>query len=188
MKRALIACDVPKATGFYRDFLKSYGFEKSDHTESGEEAKRLVADKDYDVCVIHAPLGHKGTINLVKDIARKGVCQVILFAKSEDAGALAEDARSYGVFVIERPISKQLFYNALLFADVANERVHQAQATIRRLEKRIREQETIARAKCILIEKKRISEDDAHKQIEKQAMDERLSRFEIAKEIIEFYG
>ncbi len=188
MKQALIACDSSKATEFYREFLVSHGFLRIDHTDNGEEAKRLLSDGSYDVCVLHAPIGTKGSVHLAKDIARKGVCQIILFVKAEEAEAVAEDVINYGIFTIPRPISKSLFHSALMFSLAANERMQQAEETIRRLEKRLREQESISRAKCLLIEEKGFSEEKAHKYIEHRSMEEQLSRIEIAREIIDFYG
>ena len=43
----------------------------------------------------------------------------------------------------------------------------------------------VDRAKCYLIEKKGYTETDAHRLIEKRAMDTRMSRGEVAQEILE---
>ena len=43
----------------------------------------------------------------------------------------------------------------------------------------------VDRAKCYLIEKKGYTETDAHRLIEKHAMDTRMSRGEVAQEILE---
>ena len=45
----------------------------------------------------------------------------------------------------------------------------------------------VDRAKCYLIEKKGYTETDAHRLIEKRAMDTRRSRVEIAQEILDSY-
>ena len=46
---------------------------------------------------------------------------------------------------------------------------------------------TVNRAKWLLIEIKRMTENEAHYYIEKQAMDMRLSRREVAENIIRTY-
>ena len=43
------------------------------------------------------------------------------------------------------------------------------------------------RAKCLLIEKLGLSEEQAHREMEKLAMDERLEKVELAKRIIKKY-
>ena len=43
----------------------------------------------------------------------------------------------------------------------------------------------VDRAKCYLIEKKGYTETDAHRLIEKRAMDTRMSRGEVAQEVLE---
>lgn len=47
---------------------------------------------------------------------------------------------------------------------------------------------TVSRAKCLLISYCGMSEEDAHKYIERQAMDKRMSRLEIAQDIVRTYG
>ena len=44
------------------------------------------------------------------------------------------------------------------------------------------------RAKLILMENKHLNENEAHKYIEKEAMNRRLNRYEIAKEILDKYN
>ena len=56
-----------------------------------------------------------------------------------------------------------------------------------KLEKKLEDLKIISRAKLLLIINKDITEQEAHKYIEKQAMDTRLARVEVAKEIIRKY-
>ena len=58
---------------------------------------------------------------------------------------------------------------------------------IKRLEKKIEEMRLVNRAKSILMTEKSMSEPDAHRYIEKTAMDRRVSRGQVAEEIIDFY-
>ena len=45
----------------------------------------------------------------------------------------------------------------------------------------------VSRAKCCLVEHEQMTEAEAHRYIEKQAMDTRRDRTEIAQEILENY-
>jgi response regulator NasT len=56
-----------------------------------------------------------------------------------------------------------------------------------RLESQIEEARLINRAKCILIQYLRLTEPQAHRYIEKQAMDKRTSRIDIARNILTTY-
>jgi len=57
-----------------------------------------------------------------------------------------------------------------------------------KLEKKLEELKTISRAKLLLIINEDLTEEEAHKQIEKSAMDLRISRYQMAKDIIKKYG
>ena len=56
-----------------------------------------------------------------------------------------------------------------------------------KLEQKLEDMKIISRAKLLLIVNSDVSEEEAHKIIEKQAMDMRKSRVEIAKDIIKKY-
>ena len=56
-----------------------------------------------------------------------------------------------------------------------------------KLQKKVDEIRLIARAKCMLIEHQNMTEPQAHRLIEKQAMDNRVTRKEIAKAILKQY-
>ena len=55
------------------------------------------------------------------------------------------------------------------------------------LQEKMMDIRTVNRAKWLLIQQLRMTEDEAHYYIEKQAMDTRLSRREVAENIIRSY-
>lgn len=56
-----------------------------------------------------------------------------------------------------------------------------------RLKKKVNETKAVSRAKCLLMEKRNMTEQSAHRFIEKTAMDNRLSRRAVADNIIRNY-
>lgn len=58
----------------------------------------------------------------------------------------------------------------------------------RKLRRKLAEQTVVSRAKCLLIEFAHMTEEQAHKYIEKQAMDSRSSKEDIASEIVRTYA
>jgi len=55
------------------------------------------------------------------------------------------------------------------------------------LETKLRDMKLIDRAKCVLVQYLRISEAEAHRQIQKRAMDMRLTQTEVAQDILKTY-
>ena len=87
-----------------------------------------------------------------------------------------------------KPISKKMFWSALKLTKVTSKRLQIAQNEVKKLKKKLQEQKDISRAKCLLVEKERMSEEDAHRYIEMNAMNQRVSRREIAIQVIDYYS
>ena len=187
MNKALIICDAPKGVDFFRDFLIQNDCNEITVVESGEEARRRLVEQDYDVCLINAPLKRESGEQLSIDIAEKNICQVILFVKAEYIEEITNRVEDYGVITVSKPISRQMFWSALKLAKVAQRRITMAQKENVKLQQKLESLKTISRAKCLLISYMGMSEEEAHKYIERQAMDLRLTRMEVAKEIVRTY-
>ena len=94
---------------------------------------------------------------------------------------------SYGVFVLSKPVSKAWFYKALHLLEAAEYRTRNIQHENQRLQQQINEAKIINRAKGVLMEYLSMTEPQAHKYLEKQAMDLRISKLEVAKRLISTY-
>ncbi len=187
MERALIVCDSEKGTDFYKSFLKENGIVDIVLADNGPEGKRKILDYDFDICIINGPINGQSGEQLSIDIAEKNICQVILFIKAERLEEITEHVEDYGVITVSKPINKQLFWQALKLARVAQRRINMAHKESAKLEKKLEDMKLVSRAKLLLITNLGISEESAHKYIEKEAMDSRLTRVEVAQTIIKQY-
>ncbi|SFI15692.1 response regulator receiver and ANTAR domain protein [Pseudobutyrivibrio sp. OR37] len=187
MERALIVCDNEKATAFYKSYLKENGYVDMLQVESISAAKRAITDYDFDICFVNLPLGGSNSIDQVIDIAEKNVCQILLFIKADYYDEITDKVADYGIITVSKPISKQLLWQALRHALAAQRRIGMAHKESAKLEKKLEELKTISRAKLLLIINENLTEEEAHKQIEKNAMDFRISKYQMAKDIIKKY-
>lgn len=187
MNKALIVCDAPKGVDFFRDFLIQSGCRDIVVEDNGYAAKRRMVDIDYDLCIINAPLRGESGEQLAIEIAEKNICQVILFVKSEYMEEVTEQVEDYGVITVAKPISRQMFWSALKLARVAQNRIMMAHRETVKLQRKLEDVKLVSRAKCVLVAAEDISEEEAHKYIERQAMDLRLTRAEVARRILEKY-
>ena len=69
----------------------------------------------------------------------------------------------------------------------ARERLRKSEKKALSIEEKMEEIRLVNRAKCLLIDELKMSEPDAHRYIEKQAMDRCVSKREVAEEIIKTY-
>ena len=72
-------------------------------------------------------------------------------------------------------------------AEAAYRRLNGVKAENDKLKRMLGEIKLISRAKCVLVEKEFVTEEEAHKLIEKRAMETRKTRGEIAAEILKKY-
>ena len=100
---------------------------------------------------------------------------------------MSEKVEDYGVFVVSKPINKTNFFNVLRLVAVARKKMFGLTDENIRLKARIEELRLIDRAKCTLISVLNISEQEAHRAIEKQAMDMRMTIKDTALQIIKTY-
>lgn len=77
---------------------------------------------------------------------------------------------------------------AFLWLAAARERLKKNEIKTVFIEKKMKEIRIINRAKWLLIEKENLSEAQAHREIEKRAMDRCLPKTDIANEIISKYS
>ena len=82
-------------------------------------------------------------------------------------------------------MSKALFFQAVKLSLAAQRRMMGLQSENDRLQKKIMEIRLVDRAKCLLIENRGMTETEAHRYVEKQAMDLRITRREVAERILE---
>jgi len=92
-----------------------------------------------------------------------------------------------GVLTISSPVDKSVLRMALVLAKSAQNRIRHMQAENTQLKQRIEDIRLINRAKYILISCLNMSEQDAHKYIERHAMDTRSTRRAVAEGILRTY-
>ncbi len=120
-------------------------------------------------------------------MASESVTQVILVVKSELVDAVSEKVEDWGVFALAKPLNRVLFWSALKLANAAFNKMTRLHKENDRLLQKLDDTRLIDRAKCLLIQYLNMSENQAHKYIEKQAMDMRMTRKEIANSILKTY-
>ena len=187
MQSALIVSSSEKGTLYIADILKAAAFADIAVIKSCGEARRTLSGRDYDLVVINAPLRDESGESLSRHIAAKGASQVILFVNSAVYEAVSAVCEEDGVLTISKPVNRAILWSALKMASAAHSRLVRLQAENSRLRQKIEDIRVVDRAKYLLIANMNMSEEDAHRRIEKQAMDSRLPRRAVAEKIISAY-
>ena len=187
MESALIVSISEKGTSFIREMLNAASIREVAIMKSAGEARRLLLEREFDIVLVNAPLGDESGESLSRYIASKGLAQVILVVKSEFFEAVSAVCEEDGVLTVSKPVNRTVFWSALKLASSAQKQVKRVQAENSQLKQKIEDIRIVDRAKCLLISYLNVSEQEAHRHIEKQAMDLRTTRRGVAEEIIKMY-
>lgn len=185
MPLALIASAGNNANEYLARHSAELGYTRPTIVASGGEARRQMDGKDFEVVIINTPLPDEFGHELGTYAVEKTDAGVILLAKSGTADQIADKLQEYGVLVLGKPFSAAQFRQAVQMAASNYRRLALLRAENARLLDKISQLRLVDRAKCYLIEKKGYTEAEAHRLIEKQAMDSRCSRGEVAAQILE---
>jgi response regulator NasT len=115
------------------------------------------------------------------------VSQVIIIVKREIYDEVSSHMELAGVITVPKPIDREMFRAAVKMAKAANAKVQRLQSENTKLIQRLEDMRVINRAKLLLVTTLAMSEGEAHKYIEKQAMDTRKPRRDIAEGILRTY-
>ena len=187
MESALIISYAEKSTAFLCEILKEAMLDQISAVRSCGEARRMLLERDFDLVIINAPLQDESGEALSRDIVYKGTSQVILIVKNEFFEAMSAACESDGIMVVSKPLHAPSFWLVLKLASSTQRRLKRVQGENSKLRQTIEDIRIIDRAKCTLISHLSMSEQEAHRYIEKQAMDMRTTKRMIAEGILKTY-
>lgn len=151
-------------------------------------AKRAFAERDFDYVIIISPLPDDLGASFAIDACSSSGTVVLLMVRAELHDEVYDKVSGYGVFTLPIPTSKLTIVTALGWMSSARERLRRTEKKTLSLEEKMEEIRIVNRAKWLLISEIKMNEPDAHRYIEKQAMDRCISKREVAKEIIKTYS
>lgn len=187
MRTVLVVTPNLQDLEWFKEDLAKLNIEEIFGVKTSSEARRYLIERTCDLLVINAPLSDENGIRLAVDVIGSKANQVILMVKREYADEVSAKVEDFGIFTVEKPLSHPAFWLALKMTSAAFNRTQSFISENDRLKKSLADIRLINRAKCLLIEKMGLSEEAAHKEMEKQAMDHRLEKVELAKKIIETF-
>jgi len=188
MESALIVSSTDKSAAFFREVLSAADIKKISVLNSIGIARRRLLDQDFDLVIVDAPLADESGEDFSRSTASQSLSQVILAVNSEHFNAAAAVCEQDGVLVISKPVNSEVFWCALSLAKSVSSRMKRMQEENARLKQKIEDIRLIDRAKLLLISYLKLSEQEAHRFIEKQAMDLRSSKRTIAEGILKTYA
>ena len=151
-------------------------------------AKRATSERDFDIVIVNSPLPDDYGLRFAIDTVTSYNAVVLFLARAEQYEEIHGKLAEHGVFMLQKPTSRAVLEIASSWLISARERIRKTEKKTLSIEEKMNEIRTVNRAKWLLISELKMTEPDAHRYIEKQAMDRCVSRRQIAEEIIKTYG
>ena len=161
------------------------GFLTIDIRKSAALARRCVLERYYDIVVINAPLPDERGEELAIDVTAKCSASVLLVTPQDVFEDMLSRVTDYGVLVVPKPFPRGRIDRAIRFLVAVQNRIHILERKTTAAEERLEEMRLVNKAKFLLMERKRMTEDEAHRLIGKQAMDSGVSRGKAARRILD---
>lgn len=170
------------------EMFPDYKYEPITQVQNISAAKRILAEREYDFVIINSPLPDNDGIRFSIDISSGKSSVVMMFIRNDIYSSVFDKVSKAGVYTLPKPTAKPIVLQGLDWMISTRERLRKLEKKTLSLEDKMQEIRLVNRAKWLLITELKMSEDTAHRYIEKQAMDNCVSKREIAEEIIRTYS
>lgn len=151
---------------------------------SVSEAQRRINEQAYDLVIVNAPLPDDLGRKFAVDVTTENNAVTVLLVRSELYDETYDRVAEYGVLTLSKPTNAAMIKQTLDYMRATRERLYRMQKKTVSLEDKMAEIRLVNKAKWALIESRGMTEEEAHKYIEKTAMDLGLTRREVAETVI----
>lgn len=152
--------------------------------ETVQEARRAVEREKIALMVIFSPLKDEEEIPRLFDMAdRRGIAAGYIVGR-EIYGETAYRLEGRNVFVVAYPLQMDQVLQIVSFLYQVQKRFWLVLSEQERLQRQVQDVQIVCRVKCLLVEKREMTEEEAHHFIEQEAMNTGLSKREAALKIL----
>ena len=184
----LIVSAAEKFNTSIKELFQDFYYSTINFETSIGAAKRALVEREYDIIAVNSPLPDEDGIRFAIDMSAEKNTVVLLLVREEFHPSVYAKVSPHGVYTLPKPISRQILRQAFDWMATTRERLRRFEKKTLVLEDKMQEIRLVNRAKWLLIERLHMPEDEAHRYIEKQALDRCGSKTNSADEIIQTYS
>lgn len=153
-------------------------------TSDFNEARRLAAERTFNIII--ADSGDGFDTDFAINVA-DSYSTVLLLVPNEHFDEISYRVEGYGILTITKPFEPFYLYNMMKIAIAVQYKVQILSSQTTKLKVKMEEIKLVNRAKMLLMSNLKMTEPEAHRYLEKEAMDRGLKRITLAEEIIRTY-
>lgn len=186
MKKAIVV-SKPNNTPALKALLNEEGFDLVVNAESSVIAEDFIKNDDFDLILINTPLEEETGLEFAVSCSKTTMASILVIVPESRSKDVAQMMTSKGIMIISKPISKNLFHHYLLFSECFKKRINRVVKENTKLKSQVETIKLVERAKLLLMQNLRMTESQAHHYLEKQAMDLRKSKYDVALRVLKTY-
>ena len=123
MERVLVVSGSERGREFLRELLRGQEYGQGFFADNSGEARRRMAEDDFSLVIINAPLRDESGEQLALWAAQSTDAGVLLLVKAEIADEVSARVEDSGAMVLPKPISRQFFCQSLKLVSAARRRM-----------------------------------------------------------------
>ena len=172
-----------KVIDFIKTFLPQNKFYPVIVSANAAEARRTLRRTPIDIVIIDTPLPDEFGTKLAEDMSKE--CAVAVIVKPELVERTVYKLEPHGVITLSKMLQRSIFQQTLLILASSVSKMKKLWRDNSELKLKLRDLKLITYAKSSLITEKGMTEDEAHRYIEKTAMDKGMKKSDAVKIIID---
>jgi response regulator NasT len=156
-----------------------------DYRKTCTLARRALLENKYDIVIIDCPLSEEIGYDFAMDICEEYDASVLIVTPPEIYDDVMEYVSDRVILALSKPISEEFLIRGVRFLSAIQNRMKHYENKVASVEDKMEELKLVNRAKMLLMEKKHITESEAHRLIMKEAMDHSVGKKYVARSIID---
>ncbi len=185
MSRSILICDdEPLIRMNLKSMLTDLGFDEILECGDGAKAVELALASFPDLAILDVAMPGMDGITAAIEIKKKLKIPIMLLTSACDSATVKRASASGIAAFLTKPLRQQDLLPAIEIALQHVEEVEELKEKIYDLRELIENRKVIEKAKGVLMEKNHVSEADAYRIMQKEAMDKRKSLLQIAVGIL----
>ena len=153
-------------------------------TNDFNEARRLASERTFNIIIADSGDGYDTdfAINIADSYST-----ILLLVPNEHFEEISYRVEGYGILSITKPFEPFYFYNMMKAAIAVQYKVQILSSQTVKLKNKMEEIRLVNRAKLLLMQNLKMTEQETHRYLEKEAMDRGIKRTALAEEVIKAY-
>ena len=182
-KSVMIVSKAGKMLDYIKSSLPPEKFSPVHVVSSAVQARQTELRTPVDIVIINTPLPDEFGTKLAQDLSVE--CAVVIIVNPELAERVINKLEPFGIVTLPSKFYKTVFFQTISLLASSVTKMETLRKESETLKSKLREMKTLSKAKSLLISEKGMTEEQAHRYIEKSAMDGSMKKLEIARLIIE---